>query len=263
MVVFYKHLKNHINGHGCKECGLENMRMKQSFSLHGFIKKANKVFDHKYDYSKVKYVNSKKEIIVICKEHGEFNITPVHHYKGHGCKKCSNNYRKSNFEYIEACKLVHNNFYDYSLILYKSNKAKVKIICPLHGEFLQSAQHHKNGCGCPSCDKSKGELAVETILANNKIEFKPQKTFEDCLSCKGNKLRYDFYLLEENICIEFDGQQHYKPSDFFGGTSSYEELVKNDEIKNNYCIKNNIGLIRIKYDQNIGEILKQKLKIKL
>jgi hypothetical protein len=261
--LFTQTPKNHINNHGCAKCGIISRSKTQSSSIEEFIKKANEANDFQYDYSKVDYKNNKTKIVVLCKVHGEFEITPSHHYNGHGCKKCSNNYRKSNFEYIEACKLVHNNFYDYSTTLYKSNKTKVRVICPLHGEFLQMAQHHINGCGCPNCDKSKGELTIEKILTTNKIEFKPQKTFEDCLSGKGNKLRYDFYLLEENILIEFDGQQHYKSVDYFGGTSSYEELVKNDKIKNNYCIENNIGLIRIKYNQNIGEILKQKLKIKL
>jgi hypothetical protein len=259
--LFAQTPKNHLHNHGCPKCGVIAMSKTQALPINQFIEKSNKANNYQYDYSKVIYKNNKTKVIVSCKKHGDFEITPSHHYNGHGCKKCSNNYRKTNFEYIEACKIIHNNLYDYSKVIYKNNKTSVKIICSIHGEFSQIAQHHINGCGCPNCNKSKGELAVKNVLNDNKIKFTPQKTFDDCLSFKGNKLRYDFYLLEKNICIEFDGEQHYKPLSYFGGAASYNDLVKNDEIKTKYCAKNNILLIRIKYDQNIEETLKQKLKL--
>ena len=72
---------------------------------------------------------------------------------------------------------------------------------------------------------------------------------------------FDFYLPKDNICIEFDGPQHFKATDLFGGK---EELIKTkfrDNIKNEYCKINNINLIRISYkDKNIEEILKERLK---
>ena len=58
-----------------------------------------------------------------------------------------------------------------------------------------------------------------------------------------------------NTCLEFDGKQHFEPNEFFGGIEGYNKLIVNDEIKNEYCKNNNIRLIRIKYDENIIEIL--------
>lgn len=64
-----------------------------------------------------------------------------------------------------------------------------------------------------------------------------------------------------NICIEFDGEQHYIPKDYFGGEKRLLETQINDKIKNEYCKENNIRLIRIKYDQKIENILNKILLI--
>ena len=75
------------------------------------------------------------------------------------------------------------------------------------------------------------------------------------------KLRFDIFIESLNLCIEFDGPQHFKAVALFGGE---EELLKTkfrDNIKNEYCKINNINLIRISYkDKNIEEILKERLK---
>ena len=72
---------------------------------------------------------------------------------------------------------------------------------------------------------------------------------------------FDFYLSDLNICIEYDGIQHFKPIDYFGGDTAFILLQTNDQIKNEYCIENNIKLIRIRYDENIEEKLSNILKL--
>jgi hypothetical protein len=67
-----------------------------------------------------------------------------------------------------------------------------------------------------------------------------------------------------NICIEFDGEQHFKPCGWFGSESPQLKLQrtkKNDKIKNNFCKKNNVKLIRIPYTKikKIKLILNKKL----
>jgi hypothetical protein len=63
------------------------------------------------------------------------------------------------------------------------------------------------------------------------------------------------------MLIEFDGRQHYEPIEFFGGEEKYISRKKNDQIKTNYCLKNNISLLRIPYwdYDNIETILEEKL----
>jgi len=71
------------------------------------------------------------------------------------------------------------------------------------------------------------------------------------------KLSFDFYLSDYNMCIEFDGEQHFKPVAYFGGDKRHEIQMKRDKIKNEYCKNNNINLIRIPYTKikNITQIL--------
>jgi hypothetical protein len=85
------------------------------------------------------------------------------------------------------------------------------------------------------------------------------------LSWEKQKLLFDFYLPEHNILIEYDGEQHFKPKSFYRcsietAKKSFNELKRNDIIKNEYCKKNNITLIRIPYTiKNINKYLLNKL----
>jgi len=90
-------------------------------------------------------------------------------------------------------------------------------------------------------------------LKQNNIIFKPQKTFDDCYSI--NKLPYDFFIPKFNMCVEFDGIQHFKPVEIFGGVSEFENLKIRDNIKNEYCRDNGIILYRIKYTDNVVDKL--------
>ena len=62
---------------------------------------------------------------------------------------------------------------------------------------------------------------------------------------------FDFYLPVKNIAIEYDGEQHFKSVDFFGGEETFKKQQLHDKIKTNYCKNNNISLLRIKFDQNV------------
>jgi hypothetical protein len=81
-------------------------------------------------------------------------------------------------------------------------------------------------------------------------------------NCK-NKLTlpFDFYLPEFNLCIEYNGIQHYKPVNNFGGSERFLNQIKNDNIKKKYCDNNNIKLLIIKYNDNILEVLINNINI--
>lgn len=254
--IFEQIPKSHIRdiGRGCSKCGIE--KCKRFLTQEEFISKANKVHNFFYNYDKVIYCNHDSKIIVTCKIHGDFEINPSAHINAeNGCSKCANKYRRTNDEFINECKQIHNNFYDYSLTVFKSLKKKVKIICPVHGSFEQYAEHHLAEHGCARCNESKGEKIINEFLTNNNINFIKQYKFDDCRSNKNWKLIFDFYLPEHNICIEFDGLQHFKEIKYFG-LESFRRTQENDKIKNQYCFEKNIRLIRIKYQQT-----KQKEKI--
>lgn len=117
------------------------------------------------------------------------------------------------------------------------------------GNMTEVASNHlKNGnvqsCGC--INTSIGEANIEKLLLDNNIEYKKQISFKDLKNI--NYLRFDFgiYKNKELIrLIEFDGIQHFKEQNYF--THSLIETQNNDKIKNEYCKKNNIPLVRIPY----------------
>lgn len=112
--------------------------------------------------------------------------------------------------------------------------------------YSHLATGHTKSCGCLM---SQGEDLIASILKELKYKYESQKTFEGCLSQKGRCLRFDFYISNLNCCIEYDGEQH-----FYSGTgwNTSENLMitqQRDRIKNEYCLKHNIRLIRIPYTQ--------------
>lgn len=225
-----------------------------------FIINSNLVHNNKYDYSLINYKDKYTKVKIICPKHGEFEQEPVYHIRGNGCKKCSDDSKKLNTEiFIEKAKKIHGIKYDYSLVNYISTFDKVEIICSIHGIFEQRPNEHINCTkrGCPICHESSGEKKLASILNDSDIQFERQKKFEGCKNIL--LLSFDFYLPEYNCCIEYDGIQHFIPIKYFGGDEKLKYTKINDGIKTDYCLKNEIKLIRIKYDENISQKIKNEL----
>ena len=230
---------NHfLKGHGCLKC---TKRGCFKLTTQMFIERSNKVHNHKYDYSKVNYLNKDTKVCIICPKHGEFIQRSGNHMRGNGCPKCMSEHNRINKlltteEFVKRSIDIHNNRYDYSLVDYKGAHQNVQIICPIHGEFTQKAYMHLNGRGCPRCNRSKLEISVENILPN----LTQQKKFE--------WLRYelpmslDFYCEEKHIAIECQGEQHFykNPTSYF---DDVELVMKRDQLKYQQCKEHNIEVI--------------------
>lgn len=229
---------------------------------HEFIEKAISIHGDLYNYDKFNYFKSSYKSIITCKIHGDFEQSPNNHLSGKGCRYCKQrSYSYTTDEIIEKFIDSHGDKYDYSLVEYKNLTTKVRIICPIGGEFDILPQNHYRGYGCSCCSshRSSGEELIQTILNNYNVKTLPQHTFDDCIN--KYKLRFDFYLPDYNICIEYDGLQHYKPIEWFGGIEGFEKTLLRDQIKNDYCTKNGINLYRIKYNDNIELKINQLLEI--
>lgn len=238
----------HLRGGGCNLCNLEERSILNRSNNMEFINKSNNIHNYKYDYSKVNYINNKTPVIIICKEHGEFKQEPRSHIGRSGCPTCANK-NINNKKFIKKCIDIHGDYYDYSLVNYIDSISKVEIICPKKHVFSCTPNNHKNGRGCPICKESKGEREIRKYLESRKIEYKREHRF---LGCKHKRpLPFDFYLPNYNICIEFDGEQHFNKFRFEFDESKLEFRKLKDNIKNNYCKENNIILIRISYLDNI------------
>ena len=101
-------------------------------------------------------------------------------------------------------------------------------------------------CGCDN-NISHGEQIIKELLDKNNIEYEREKTFDDCKFETNRLARFDFWIKQQNYLIEFDGRQHFVEENNKIFTSSLEETQKRDTLKNLWCIKNNIPLIRIPY----------------
>lgn len=102
---------SHLSGAGCPKCA-DN----QKITTEEFIKRAKKIHDDKYDYSKVNYKWNREKIEIICHkkdkdgiEHGSFFTTPHSHLQGSGCPKCKQNYKLEN----EVRKILIENGIDF------------------------------------------------------------------------------------------------------------------------------------------------------
>lgn len=138
------------------------------------INRFKEVHGDRYDYSKMLYINNINRVIVVCPEHGEFLQYMSHHLKGHGCPECGRlNKSISNMlsqkDVISNMSTVHDCFYDYSKFIYTGSKEKSIIICPIHGEFLQSYGSHYQGHGCDRCirEDTSNNIKVESWISNS------------------------------------------------------------------------------------------------
>lgn len=111
-------------------------------------------------------------------------------------------------------------------------------------------------CGC--LKESIGELAIATILKENNISFVREKVFDSCRFTESAhaKARFDFYV-NNSYLIEFDGVQHFRDGCF---GNNLQDRQEKDAYKNQWCIENNIPLIRIPYT-HLDELTIEDLKI--
>ena len=249
--IFEQRPDSHIIG-GCLECSGNKKMTKDDF-----IKKSIKKHGDKYDYSLVEYKNSHQKVKIICPEHGVFNQIVASHINGRGCYECLPNFGYTEETIIAKFNEVHNNRYDYSLVEYKNSHQKVKIICKRHGIFEQKPFKHIQNQGCPICKLSKGILKICNILDNNNINYEIEESIEGCVSKNNIKLRFDIFIPDMDLYIEYDGEQHFRPVSSWGGDESFNDLKIRDNIKNEFCKNNNIKLIRISYLDNIEEKIKE------
>ncbi len=214
--------------------------------IHQIIEKFKKIHGNKYEYSKFEYAGWNIKSTIICHEHGEFFQTSNNHLSGKGCPKCkfkklSLLFKFNKNDIIKKFKDIHKNIYDYSSFEYKNCKIKSAIICQKHGIFLQSAECHLRGYGCPKCkfeklsiERMKGikEFIKQSNIIHNfkydysKFEYKNCKTKGiiicpqhkeflqvpnhhtngiGCPKCNSSKgeLKIQKWLLDNNIKYEF------------------------------------------------------------
>lgn len=197
----------------------------------------------------VDYKDASSILELKCKKCGSLfksNISSI--IKGRKCKVCSGFKNKSTDDFKkEVFNLVGN---EYSVLgEYKNNKKHIKMKHNKCG-FVWSViptNFIYGGRRCPKCKISHGEEEIANYLDSHNIKYHREYSFDDC--CYKRKLRFDFYLPELNKCIEFQGKQHYVSVEYMGGEREFKMRKIRDNIKSDYCKRNNLILIKIPYDK--------------
>jgi hypothetical protein len=195
--------RQHLVGQGCPQCGIEKSG-REHFTQEEFIKRSRFVHGSRYEYPE-EYKGSNSPIRIICPDHGDFRQSPNYHWGGGGCPKCGNRRKGAPWgidEFLLHAKETHGGKYEYDKSTFTRMRDKIRIICPIHGEFWQVCQMHVYGQGCPSCGNSlsKGEKEILDWLADNGFQVKSRS--RDILP-SGKEL--DVYLPDYKLAIEYNG----------------------------------------------------------
>ena len=112
-------------------------------------------------------------------------------------------------DFLIKAKEIHYDKYNYSLVIYKNARTKIKIICPIHGVFEQRPSHHLDGHGCREC--------ANVLISQN--QKKPKKDFiDESMKKHGNKYIYSLVDYKNNntnvkIICPIHGVFKQKPRD--------------------------------------------------
>lgn len=221
-----------------------------------FIKEVNDIRGKEYTF-KEEYKNTYTPIRVIHNECGrEYKVAPRDFLKGSECRECQfSKRRKTQEEWEEdVFRMVGK---EYELIdAYYNDQTNIRIKHMECGNILYMRPNNfMNGTRCRYCKQPKGERILQDYFLQEGFATESQKTFPDlknvfCLS-------YDFYLIDYGILIEYQGEQHYRPIEYFGGEESFLKQIKRDEMKRAYAKENGYSLIEVPYTYDTKESIKE------
>jgi len=210
---------SHLYGTGCVKCAyVQNTNLKRGTN-EKFIAKAIKQHGDKYVYDEVVYVNSKTKVVIICPTHGRFEQTPGNHIFGYGCPgcgfiKCGKSKRGDTARYVTRAKSVHGDRYDYSDVNFLGMHERIDIICREHGKFVQIANGHIQGSGCPKC----GRISAKRLLSHTKTGFLETLTSVQRKDVDFSKLEYvNMFTKGVFLCKICDWKWEQTPDSFRTG----------------------------------------------
>ncbi len=197
-----------------------------------------------------KYIQSKKKIKVkhlTCER--EWWTEPRIVLRN-GCRKCAYDALKTTPEEFQRRLADIHKGEIVALEPYKTVREKILVrhVCGhewrvIPGDLIRRAN------GCPICASSKGNKLIAEVLANNGIEFDVEVRFETCKHKIA--LPFDFYVPKHEMLIEYDGAQHFKSIEFWGGEAGLRERQARDFIKTKWALDNGKHLHRIRFDEDL------------
>lgn len=241
-----------LNNGSTKSCGCLQKERTSQTKLEDLT---GKVFNDIYVVSISDKKSGRVHWNCICHCGNQF-IASAKNLKSGNTKSCGcTRYNKTHDRFTDLTGKIYNNLLVKKFIEKDGHKYIWQCECLLCGkicnvESINIKNGHTTSCGCRI---SKKEFEIAQILDQYNIRYQQQKKF---IGCKNKKhLRFDFYLPDYGIAVEYDGEFHYNGVENSGNNLSYQQ--NNDAIKTQYCEDNDIVLLRIPYwdKDNIEAIL--------
>ena len=229
-----------------------------------FINEIKEKFGNKYTILE-EYQGAKVKISVRHNDCGNiWEISPTNLLTGYGCPVCNGGSQRTHKNFVKIIDKMYPG-------QYKIIDEYINARTPISVQHLEcgniwkiSPDNLKRGKGCPKCNlkgviphESKRHIQIREFLKDLEVPFENEKTFPDLKKIK--RLRFDFCIYKKNyeigFLLEYDGELHFNKQ-----TKQYKECNSSDILKNDYCKKNNIKLLRVNYKQSIYEIKECILK---
>lgn len=246
------------NGARCKKCMSKKQHEAFRTTYEDFKEEVNRLVGDEYKVG-IDYVAANRKVTFTHTLCGYSWKTRGNHFTKDGsrCPKCAGVMPKNTKMFR---KIVHELNDDYELVdTYKDANTPVKMLHKSKNHTFYITPHSfELGTRCTECSiASQGEEEVRVFLRVNNIDFERQKRFTGCKDKR--TLPFDFYIPSVNVCIEYQGQQHYQIVSSWGGEEDYNYQLKHDKIKADYCKNNGISLITIPYYDNVNSMLAKEL----
>ena len=245
------------NGAGCPQCGEEKRIRSKRMSADEFVGRCKETHGDKYDYAKTEYVNMTTKVVVTCREHGGFSISPTKHlHSKQGCPNCAAAKRgvRTNVtesarrtadrkieqfaaEFETMARNVHGNKYDYSGAVYKGMRHPVEISCRIHGVFSQTpTKHIYSSQGCPRCSHhaSNTESDIHKFLS---VFTTTEGRNRKVISPK----ELDIYLPDDQLAVEYCGMYWHSHKN----EGDERENKHRHAIKHKLCADKGVRLITV------------------
>ena len=196
---FWQTPHDHLVGYGCRKCANQLLSSSQKMTIEEFLKKARKIHEDKYDYSKVEYNGYDTKICIICPIHGEFWQTPHMHLQGHGCSICAgeNNILEDKL-FLDLAKNLNEEILKYKKFKWLKNKLPLSLDIYIPSKKIaieyQGIQHFK------PIGIFGGNEAFEKQIKNDEIKIN---------KCKENGIKLLHFTYNSNDCKNWNKYKVY------------------------------------------------------
>lgn len=247
----YEVTPNHFtyDGRRCRYCGYQDKIKPPEVYEKQFYELANGEYELLSTYRR-----KEEKVRVLHKTCGhEYCVVANSFLQGTRCPECFGNKRKTTEEFRKEVEEKSDGTIELKSE-YVNNRVKVAFYHKECGNtYKATPKDFLRGNRCPFCKQSKGERMVRGILESFNASFEIEKSYED-LKVNHQYLPYDFYLPEHNLLIEYDGEQHFKEVEYFGGAKKLQSQKRRDTLKNDYAERHGYNLLRIPYTDSEKQV---------